>query len=92
MAQVCTVNGVGAQGGTEFHYRCLSLQSGVWAQSAGFSTYSEGGEAGENVTSADLARPVGDYLDNLKMKLTEAADFAEQHTRELRRAMQLTII
>ena len=49
-------------------------------------------EAGENVTSADLARPVGDYLDNLKMKLTEAADFAEQHTRELRRAMQLTII
>lgn len=37
--------------------------------------------AGENVTSASLARPVEGYLDDLKTKLREAADFAEQHTK-----------
>ena len=35
---------------------------------------------GENDTSASLARPVADYLLDLRSKLSEAAEFAQSHT------------
>jgi len=36
--------------------------------------------AGENTTSASLARPVEDYLVELRSKLSEAADFTQSHS------------
>ena len=82
MAQICTVNAVALREVSNSTTGVSPYKLVYGRDPRGPLTILKESWTGENEVSAILGKPMEEYLSDLKAKLEEAANFAEQHTKQ----------